>query len=201
MNRTRSKAGWNAPVGSPLLRQIVVSIRWDNRARGRLIAGPLVIACALGRSGARVDKREGDGATPIGRFTILGGFVRRDRFFPGRDTIHLATTRPSDGWCDDPASPAYNRRVSLPCRASHEQLWRADGLYHVVLALDHNRVPRRKNRGSAIFFHLTNDEFGPTAGCMAIRLADMRRLLPRLAPRAVMRIVGRGAMGPRPENR
>jgi L,D-peptidoglycan transpeptidase YkuD (ErfK/YbiS/YcfS/YnhG family) len=179
----------------------VVTSRWDNSARGHLIAGPLVIPCALGRAGARFDKREGDGATPIGRFAIVGGFVRRDRVFPYPGGIHLATMRPSDGWCDDPKSPAYNRRVALPFSASHERMWRDDGLYHVVMTLDHNLTPRRKGRGSAIFFHLTDDRFGPTAGCVAIRRDDMRRLWPRLARGAIMLIVGRGGMGSRPENR
>jgi L,D-peptidoglycan transpeptidase YkuD (ErfK/YbiS/YcfS/YnhG family) len=201
LNRTRSKAGWGAPAGPRLLREIVVSSRWDNPARGRLIVGALVIPCALGRTGARVEKREGDGATPIGRFKILGGFVRRDRVFPGPGGIHLATMRPSDGWCDDPDSPAYNRRVALPFGARHERLWRDDGLYNVVMTLDHNRSPRRRNGGSAIFFHLTDERFGPTAGCVAIQLHDMRRLFPRLAPRAIMRIVGRADMGARPKDR
>jgi len=201
LNRTRSKAGWGKPAGRRLLRLIVVSSHWDNPARGRLIAGPLVIPCALGRAGARVDKREGDGATPIGRFAILGGFVRRDRLTPRAQVINLASTRPLDGWCDDPASPAYNKRVKLPCRASHERMWRDDALYDIVMTLDHNHAPRRKNRGSAIFFHLTDNQFGPTAGCVAIRRDDMRHLLPRLARGAIMLIVGRGGMGSRPENR
>jgi L,D-peptidoglycan transpeptidase YkuD (ErfK/YbiS/YcfS/YnhG family) len=89
--------------------------------------------------------------------------------------------RPSDGWCDDPESAAYNRRAALPCRGSHEKLWRADRLYDLVIVLDYNIRPCRKNRGSAIFLHCARPDFAPTEGCVALRPDDLRKLLPRLA--------------------
>jgi L,D-peptidoglycan transpeptidase YkuD (ErfK/YbiS/YcfS/YnhG family) len=95
---------------------------------------------------------------------------------------------PSDGWCDDPRSALYNRRVALPCRASHEKLWRADRLYDLVIVLDYNLHPRRKNRGSAIFLHCARPDFAPTSGCIALLPDDLRRLLPRLARKAVLTV-------------
>jgi L,D-peptidoglycan transpeptidase YkuD (ErfK/YbiS/YcfS/YnhG family) len=135
--------------------------------------------CALGRSGLARAKREGDGATPVGLHRIETVLVRRDRFRTAAITRPL---RPDMGWCDDPQAGAYNRPVALPCAASHERLWRDDGLYDVIGVLDWNRRPRIKGRGSAIFFHLARSDLAPTAGCVAITAADMRRLLPRLAP-------------------
>ena len=96
--------------------------------------------------------------------------------------------RPSDGWCDDPISAVYNQRVTLPCRAGHEKLWRADHLYDLVIVVDYNVRPRRKNRGSAIFLHCARPDFAPTEGCIALRPDDLRRLLPRLAKRVVLTI-------------
>jgi L,D-peptidoglycan transpeptidase YkuD (ErfK/YbiS/YcfS/YnhG family) len=90
------------------------------------------------------------------------------------------------GWCDDPASPAYNRLVKLPFSGSHEEMWRADGLYDLVIVLGYNLSPRRKHRGSAIFLHCARDGFPPTAGCIALRLGDLRRLLPRLSKKTVL---------------
>lgn len=88
---------------------------------------------------------------------------------------------PADlGWCDDPRSPLYNRPHKLPLKVEHEVMWRKDGLYDVVFALDYNISPRRAGRGSAIFLHCAKPGFPPTLGCIALRPQDMRRLLPRL---------------------
>jgi L,D-peptidoglycan transpeptidase YkuD (ErfK/YbiS/YcfS/YnhG family) len=76
--------------------------------------------------------------------------------------------------------------VRLPARARHEELARSDGLYDVVLVLDHNQRPRVRGHGSAIFFHLTRNGDDPTAGCVAIARAQMLRLLPRLSSDCVM---------------
>ena len=62
----------------------------------------------------------------------------------------------------------------------HEVMWRHDGLYDVVFALDYNMSPRRVGRGSAIFLHCAKPGMPPTLGCVALRPDDMRRLLPRL---------------------
>jgi L,D-peptidoglycan transpeptidase YkuD (ErfK/YbiS/YcfS/YnhG family) len=59
----------------------------------------------------------------------------------------------------------------------------------VIGILDYNMRPRVGRRGSAIFFHLARPDLSPTAGCVALHPADMRRLLPRLSPRVVM-VVG-----------
>ncbi|MGH6862871.1 MAG: L,D-transpeptidase family protein [Methylocella sp.] len=155
---------------------------------GRFHAGPVVVRCAIGRAGIRQDKREGDGATPGGAFRLLGGFFRPDRVLRKAWSSPLRPVRPSDGWCDDPESALYNRHVVLPCRASHEKLWRADRLYDLVVVLDYNIRPRRKNRGSAIFLHCARPDFPPTLGCIALRLDDLRRLLPRLARNAVLTV-------------
>lgn len=152
-----------------------------NYRSGRLIAGHLALTCALGHSGISRFKREGDGATPAGRFRLLYGYYRADgRKRPVSDILFRAV-RTDDGWCDDPASPLYNRPVRLPFAGNHETLWRDDGQYGYVIVIDYNFHPRQRPRGSAIFFHIAQDGYLPTAGCIAISIADMRRLLPRLA--------------------
>ena len=155
---------------------------------GRLHAGPVVVRCAIGGGGIRQDKREGDRATPGGAFRLVGGFFRQDRVLRKAWVSPMRPVSPSDGWCDDPRSALYNRLVALPCRASHERLWRVDRLYDLVIVLDYNIHPRRKNRGSAIFLHCARPDFAPTGGCIALRLDDLRRLLPRLARKAVLTV-------------
>ncbi|NLH81671.1 MAG: L,D-transpeptidase family protein, partial [Phyllobacteriaceae bacterium] len=134
-------------------------------------------------------KREGDGATPVGRLELLSGRRRADRGSAVAAPVPLRPIRADDGWCDDVADGRYNRPVRLPCRASHEDLRREDGLYDLVFVLDWNVRRRSIGRGSAIFLHCARDDFAPTAGCIALRLADLRRLLPRLGRRTVL-IVG-----------
>ncbi len=176
-------------MGAPrLTRRLVVTPLWSDRTKGRVTAGAVTTRCVLGRAGVSLRKREGDGATPVGDFAILGGLARRDRFAAPSGPIALQIARRTDGWCDDPSSGAYNRPVRAPFAKSHERLWRDDSVYDVVLILDYNLRVRRKPLGSAIFFHLTNASCGPTAGCLAIARDDMRRLLPRLARQAVVSI-------------
>lgn len=157
--------------------------------RGRLTLGALALPCALGRGGLTRFKREGDGATPVGRFALLGGYRRADRALPPGGPIAFRPIRPDDGWCDDAHDGRYNRPVRLPVADSHETLWRDDRLYDVVIVLDANVRRRVIGRGSAIFFHLARPNFEPTAGCVALRPTDMRLLLARLGRNPVM-IIG-----------
>lgn len=157
--------------------------------RGILTGAGLTLPCALGRSGLTRFKREGDGATPVARMALLSGYRRADRVLPVPAPIALVSIRADDGWCDDATDGRYNRPVRLPLAASHERMMRDDGLYDVVIVLDWNVRRRSLGRGSAIFFHCARETLEPTAGCIALRPADMRRLLPRLGARTVM-IVG-----------
>lgn len=61
-------------------------------------------------------------------------------------------------------------------------MFRDDHLYDYVIEIGYNMGPIAKGRGSAIFFHLARDGFGPTAGCVGISAAAMRRLLPMIGP-------------------
>lgn len=148
--------------------------------RGRLHAGALALPCALGPAGITPLKREGDGATPAGRFRLVRAVWREDRGPRPRTALALAAIRPGDLWCDDPRAALYNRPAQAPFRDGCERMIRDDRLYDVVITLDHNQRPRVRGRGSAIFFHLAREGFAPTQGCVAIAPEAMRRLLPRL---------------------
>jgi L,D-peptidoglycan transpeptidase YkuD (ErfK/YbiS/YcfS/YnhG family) len=161
----------------------------DHR-RGRIVAGSLTIPCALGRAGTTHGKREGDGATPVGRFRLLGCFYRADRGPRPPARLPVAPIRPGDGWCDDPRDWRYNRPVRLPYRAGHERMWREDHVYDVVVDIAWNRGPIVKGRGSAIFLHLARPGLEPTEGCVAVPPAMARRLLERIGPDTLIEIVG-----------
>jgi L,D-peptidoglycan transpeptidase YkuD (ErfK/YbiS/YcfS/YnhG family) len=157
---------------------------------GLLTIGQLVLHCQLGAKGIAHLKREGDTATPAGRLGLLSLRFRADRMGrpPGGLGASAERITPEDGWCDDVSDARYNRPVPLPFAASHERLWRDDHLYDVIGVLGWNIWPRSLGRGSAIFLHLTRLDGGPTAGCIALSLHDMRLLLLRLKPGAIFRI-------------
>jgi L,D-peptidoglycan transpeptidase YkuD (ErfK/YbiS/YcfS/YnhG family) len=100
----------------------------------------------------------------------------------------VRTIRPRDGWCDAPADRNYNRGVSHPYPASAERLWRADGLYDVVIVLGYNVGPRARGRGSAIFMHMAKPGYAPTEGCIALARGHLLRLLERLGPRSMVAV-------------
>lgn len=155
-----------------------------NAAEGVLAYGSLRLPCALGRSGRRSLKREGDGATPVGRFRVLRVLYRPDRRSRPRTGLPVAAIRPNDGWCDAAGDRNYNRPVRLPYPASAERMWREDGLYDLVVVLDHNTRPRVRGAGSAIFMHVARPGLRPTEGCVALAAAHLTRLVPQLRPGA-----------------
>lgn len=109
---------------------------------------------------------------------------RSDRVAPPPTALPLTAIAPADGWCDDPADPAYNRPVQLPYPGSAEALWRADGLYDLVVVLGYNDDPVVPGRGSAIFLHVADPAGGPTEGCVGVALADLRSLVASVDPQA-----------------
>jgi L,D-peptidoglycan transpeptidase YkuD (ErfK/YbiS/YcfS/YnhG family) len=170
-----------------------------DRSRGFLEAGSLRLICMIGRSGIRFNKREGDGATPIGIFRTLGGMYRADRIRRPVSRVLLKKIKAVDGWCDDPSHRLYNQPVKRPFTARHELLWRQDGVYDILLDLNWNRSLIQKNKGSAIFLHLMRQEKTPTEGCIALTESDMRKVLKVLSPR--VKIIARPAFCARKKSR
>lgn len=147
-------------------------------AAAMLIGGFRRYRCALGRGGIVVDKREGDGGTPVGRFPLRQVFYRPDRLAaPPVTALPVRAIAPTDGWCDAPEDPAYNRPVTLPYPASAETMWREDTLYDVVVVLGHNDDPPVPGRGSCIFLHVARPGYAPTEGCVALALPDLLAVL------------------------
>lgn len=168
-------------TGAAGLSRLVVRPRPGVPTQGLLQAGQNVFPCALGRGGISANKREGDGATPLGVMRLLGGYFRNDHIRIGGTRLVMEAIRSDLGWCEVPDDRNYNRPVKMPYAASHETMRRADELYDYCIVLDWNIVPRRRRGGSAIFFHLARPDFSPTQGCVAVSAQVMARLLPHLS--------------------
>ncbi|WP_275785660.1 L,D-transpeptidase family protein [Pararhizobium gei] len=145
---------------------------------------------AIGRSGMTSRKREGDGATPIAAMRLVGGYVRGDRITPPPSALPLRVTPKDLLWCDAPGNASYNRPVRGPFRPSHEKMRREDDLYDICLVMDWNFRSRRRNGGSAIFFHLAKPGYAPTEGCIAVSLPAMQRLLKAMRRGTWVRVTG-----------
>jgi L,D-peptidoglycan transpeptidase YkuD (ErfK/YbiS/YcfS/YnhG family) len=154
--------------------------RPGDRTQGLLLAGPLALPVVLGRSGVRANKREGDGATPCGRFRLVRLWWRADRRPRPRTLLPVRRITPDLAWCEDTADRRYNRPFRRTAGESGDRLWRDDHLYDFVIELDHNTQPRVGGRGSAVFIHVARPRRTPTAGCVALDTRPLQRLLCRL---------------------
>jgi L,D-peptidoglycan transpeptidase YkuD (ErfK/YbiS/YcfS/YnhG family) len=173
------------PTTLPLIR---VRAAAGTHTRGWLTAGPLRIPVALGRGGIKADKREGDGATPAGRFRLKRLWWRADRGPRPRALLSVRRIGPQDAWSEDPADRNYNRSVHRPPGAPGDRLMRDDHLYDLIIELDHNTRPRVAGRGSAVFIHVARPGYGPTAGCVAMKSDSLRRLLRYLDARTSVEV-------------
>jgi L,D-peptidoglycan transpeptidase YkuD (ErfK/YbiS/YcfS/YnhG family) len=183
--------GWaeNKAMGKDRsIRNVVVRPKPGNKSQGLLSIGGRVHVCALGRGGIKAFKREGDGGTPLARMRLLSAYVRADHVAARASLLPTARITPALGWCEVPSDRNYNRPVRLPYAAGHETMCRADALYDIVIVMDWNIVPRRRNGGSAIFFHVARPGLTPTEGCVALPGNVMRRLLPMLSARTVLTV-------------
>lgn len=145
-----------------------------------ILTGPVFNEpCDLGKGGvvSHAEKKEGDGATPTGRFVMRQVFYRPDRLDMPATSLPIRALSADDGWCDDTDSPHYNRWVRLPIGARHEKLWRDDGAYDLIIVLGYNDTPVVAGKGSAIFVHVKHDDGRPTAGCVALEKSALIRLL------------------------
>ena len=144
-----------------------------------LQAAGRVVPAQIGQGGVirAVDKREGDAATPCGRWPLRAVYYRPDRVQCPSTILPCHRLTVDCGWCDDVTSPDYNRYVKRPCDFRHEQMWRHDEAYDFVVELGYNDDPVVAGHGSAIFLHCTAAGKTNTAGCVAVYQADLAVLI------------------------
>jgi L,D-peptidoglycan transpeptidase YkuD (ErfK/YbiS/YcfS/YnhG family) len=170
------------------LANLTLRTRPGNRRQGWLSAGGRHTKVALGRSGIKANKREGDGATPAGRYRLVRVWWRPDRLPRPRSLLPVRPITRLDGWCEDPSDRRYNRAIRISPGQPGDRLWRSDALYDLVIEIDHNTRPRISGRGSAVFVHLARAQLAPTAGCISMPVKALRQLLARLGPKTTITI-------------
>lgn len=159
---------------------VAVRPRPGRPSLGLMRVGALSFPVALGRSGIKANKREGDGGTPRGEFHPLRVWWRADRLPRPRTMLAVRPIGTADAWSEDPGDRRYNRPFRRSANEPGDRLWRKDRLYDIVIEIDHNTRPRVAGRGSAVFIHVARPGFTPTAGCVALTLHDLHILLTRM---------------------
>lgn len=165
------------------LSAIHVRTRPGRRTQGVMRVGAWSLPVALGRGGVRANKREGDGGTPRGNFHPVRLWWRADRHARPAALLPVRRIGRSDAWCEDPADRRYNRPFRRSAAEPGDRLWRDDGLYDLFVEIDHNARPRVAGRGSAVFIHAARPGLAPTAGCIALKWDDLRRLVRLMTPK------------------
>ena len=136
------------------------------------------LKCSVGKSGITTSKKEGDLATPRGVFKLGKLYFRKDRIKLPKCKIKKKVIKKNMGWCNDEKSEKYNREINFPFKYSAEKLYRRDKIYDLFIHIKYNYDPIIKKRGSAIFLHIANSKYKPTAGCIALSKKDFLKILP-----------------------
>ena len=136
------------------------------------------LKCSVGKGGIKKKLKEGDNITPKGVFELGCVYYRPDKINIFQSKLRSRIIKQNMGWCDDPNSESYNRliKISKNNKYSYEKLYRKDSKYNLIIPIKYNFYKTVKNRGSAIFLHLTKN-YKPTAGCVALKKKDFLVML------------------------
>ena len=135
------------------------------------------VKCAIGKKGIGSKKKEGDLITPRGKYKVKYVLYRRDRIKKIQSEVRIIKIKKNMGWCDDPRSRNYNKLIKLPSNYGHEKLFKKENTYDIILVLNYNMRPIKKNKGSAIFIHVSKKNFKKTEGCVAIQKRDLLKIV------------------------
>ena len=136
------------------------------------------LKCSIGKSGLTASKKEGDSASPKGRFKLGLLYYRKDRIRSLKCKLRKRIIKKNMGWCNDSRSKKYNQQIYFPFKYRAEKLYRKDKNYDIFINIKYNYHPIVKEKGSAIFLHLTDNNYKSTSGCVAIIKRDFLKILP-----------------------
>jgi L,D-peptidoglycan transpeptidase YkuD (ErfK/YbiS/YcfS/YnhG family) len=137
-------------------------------------------------------KREGDGSSPAGAFSLGTAFGDASRPLPGLKTPYVQLT-PSIECVDDISSKYYNHLVNrstvVPDWKSSEHMLSIGKAYRWGIVVGHNggymtaqTNPPVPGGGSCVFLHVWNGPTRGTAGCTAMPQTQLEALLTWLDP-------------------
>ena len=144
--------------------------------------------CSIGKNGKTTKKIEGDNKTPKGLYTLGPLYYRKDRLPKLSTKLKKIEIMKNFGWCDDVKSKFYNKPIKTNINVKHEKLYRNDKKYDLLIPIEYNSKKPKKNKGSAIFLHLTSN-YKKTQGCVAIKEKNMLILLNLINKKTKIKII------------
>lgn len=138
--------------------------------------------CVIGRNGITHDKKEGDGKSPAGTFSLYRCFGRDEN--PGT-RLHYTRFEKNDFWVDDPGSNLYNTYQKGPSNGrwvSAEDLYGIGDIYRFFIVIEYNTKNPVPGKGSAIFMHIWQGKDSYTGGCTAMAEENLLRIMNWLDP-------------------
>ena len=153
-----------------------------------LICDDFKFKCCVGKKGLTSQKREGDKKTPKGTYSIGPLYFRKDRNRHPSTKLKVLKIKKSMGWCDDGNHKNYNQLININKVNKCEKLYRKDYKYDFLIPINYNTSKIKKNKGSAIFIHLTKD-FQKTLGCVALKKNDLLILLRLINKKTKIKII------------
>tara|TARA_B100001057_G_scaffold469388_1_gene529676 strand:+ start:1947 stop:2438 length:492 start_codon:yes stop_codon:yes gene_type:complete len=144
--------------------------------------------CSIGKKGISSNKKEGDLKTPRGTFSLGPLFYRKDKLAKTITKLKKIPLKKNMGWCNDPSSKLYNKLINTNIKVRHEKMFRHDSKYDLVISINYNIKKIIKNKGSAIFIHLTKN-YKKTQGCIALKKKDLFILLKLINKKTKIKIL------------
>ena len=146
------------------------------------------VKCAIGKKGINFKKKEGDLITPRGQFKIKFILFRSDRV-KIKTKLKKKIIKKNMGWCNDSKSKAYNKLIEIPFIYSHEKLYKKENVYDIILVLNFNMNPIKRNKGSAIFIHVAKKNYKKTEGCIAVKKHQLLKIIKEVNSKTKIKIV------------
>ena len=144
--------------------------------------------CSIGFGGLSLKKKEGDKKTPKGTFALGPLYYRHDRNIKPETKLKVIKIKKKMGWCDDPNHKMYNQLVKDSKKIKCEKLFRKDLKYDFFIPIKYNMICTKKNKGSAIFIHLTKN-YNKTLGCIVLKKNDFLILIKLINNKTKIKII------------
>ncbi len=144
--------------------------------------------CSVGKKGITSKKIEGDKKTPKGTYALGPLYFRKDRLSEPLTKLKKIQIKKNLGWCDDVNSEFYNKLIKINKKVRYEKLFRKNKNYDLLIPIKYNTEKPIKNKGSAIFLHLTKN-YKKTLGCIALQEKDFFILLKLIKKNTKIKII------------
>jgi len=179
--------GWNAVDGEmKRYERDSINDNWKTVGEKRpIVVGRNGMAWGKGLHGYAIGdgpvKKEGDGRSPAGIFSLSSAFGYAPRERAGEMKLPYVQAVTTLECVDDPNSAHYNRvinraGVASPDWKSSELMRRDDDQYRWGVVVDHN-AKGEPGCGSCIFLHIWESRGKGTAGCTAMDSSSMEDVL------------------------